>query len=332
MPRSRKTLISLETTSYYHCSSRCVRRAFLCGEDPISGQSFEHRRQWIEDKLLFLAEIFALDLCAYAVMHNHYHVVLFVDKASAENWDKRQVISRWHQLFKGNTFSQRYLKGELLTTEELAIIDSLVELWRARLMNISWFMRIINEGIARRSNKEDHCTGRFWEGRFNSQALLDEKALIACAAYVDLNPIRARIATGLSDSTHTSIQRRCQQAKLTHQPNHPNQQAPGLLPCVGNIRQNMPKGLPIRLTDYLELVDWTGKIQREDKRGDIATSAPPILDQLQIDPKHWCYLCQNFESRFKNLVGASHHVQRACQQLGLRWTHGIKACREAFPA
>jgi putative transposase len=80
MPRSRKTQVSLDATPYYHCSSRCFCRAFLCGKDALTGKSFAHRRQWIEDKLLELATVFAIDLCTYAVMHNHYHVVLFIDK------------------------------------------------------------------------------------------------------------------------------------------------------------------------------------------------------------------------------------------------------------
>jgi hypothetical protein len=116
--------------------------------------------------------------------------------------------------------------------------------------------------------------------------LLDEKALAACAAYVDLNPIRAGLAERLTDSAHTSIKRRCEQTEQAKQPNHKNQQANGLLTFVGNPRAHMPNGLPFRLTDYLALVDLTRRILRDDKRGDIPEDVPAILEQLNIDPKH----------------------------------------------
>ena len=102
MPKPRYTQVSLEATPYYHCVSRCVRRAFLCGVDFNTGESYEHRRSWLEDKLLETGSIFALDICAYAVMSNHYHVVLHINKSQAEAWSHDDVIHQWHQLFTGN--------------------------------------------------------------------------------------------------------------------------------------------------------------------------------------------------------------------------------------
>mgnify|MGYP000051837369 CR=1 FL=1 len=80
MPRPRKQQISLETTPYYHCTSRCVRRGYLCGLNALTGKDYEYRRQWVEDRILFLGEVFCIDVCAYAVMSNHHHVVLHIVK------------------------------------------------------------------------------------------------------------------------------------------------------------------------------------------------------------------------------------------------------------
>jgi hypothetical protein len=139
------------------------------------------------------------------------------------------------------------------------------------------------------------------------------------------------LAESLSDSARTSIKRRCEQAEQAKQPNHKNQQANGLLPFVGNPRAHMPNDLPFRLTDYLELVDWAGRMLRDNKRGSISENVPAILMQLNIDPKHWCYLSQHYESEFKSLVGTAYHVKEACEQFGQQWAHGIRACRAAFP-
>ena len=107
MATPRKQQISLIDTPYHHCVARCVRRAFLCGEDTLSGQSFEHRREWIEEKLHFLSQVFAIDVCAYAVMSNHYHVVLFIDEEKAKQWSINEVIERWHRLHKGTLLTQQ---------------------------------------------------------------------------------------------------------------------------------------------------------------------------------------------------------------------------------
>lgn len=331
MPKPRYTQVSLEATPYYHCVSRCVRRAFLCGTDHFTGQCYEHRRGWIEEKLLALGAIFAIDVCAYAVMSNHYHVVLHVDMVQAEGWSDKEVVERWHQLFSGHALSQRYLSGQALHQAEQRKFDEDIALWRERLADISWFMRVLNEAIARQANAEDACTGRFWEGRFKSQALLDEAALAACMAYVDLNPIRARLAETPEASAHTSIKKRIEKAQAVTQPNHPKQQPTMLLPFAGNPRQDMPKGLPFRLTDYLELVDWTGRIIREDKRGRINAKTPPILARLQLEEKNWLYLAQHFESPFKGLVGSVSNLRQACEAFGYQRTPGQHSCACYFP-
>jgi hypothetical protein len=191
-------------------------------------------------------------------------------------------------------------------------------------------MRCSNEPIAREANHEDKVTGRFWEGRFKSQALLDEKALAACMVYVDLNPIRARMAKTPEQSDHTSIKRRIKQALNAKQPYLPELQPTALLAFAGNPREDMPDGIPFVLSDYLALVDWSGRIIREDKKGHIPERLPDILQRLDIDPRNWVYLTKNFEHPFKNLVGTVHNVRKTCEDIGKNWVHGISQCEKLF--
>ena len=177
MPNARKTLVSLDATPYYHCISRCVRRAFLCGKDTLSGKNFEHRRQLIESRMISLSKIFAIDIAAYAIMSNHYHVVLHIDEAKALTWSDMEVITQWHSLFKGTVLTKRYLAADTLSNAEIKSIQRTTTKWRQRLISITWFMRCLNEPVARQANREDKVTGRFWGGRFKSQALLDEKSI-----------------------------------------------------------------------------------------------------------------------------------------------------------
>lgn len=330
MPKPRKAQVLLEETPYYHCVSRCVRRAFLCGVDAHSGKSYEYRRQWIVDRMKQLADIFAIDICAFSVMQNHYHLILHVDTECATGWGEREVIERWERLFSLPVIVQRYLALEAITQAERDTVSELLTKWRGRLHDISWFMRCLNEPIARRANKEDDCTGRYWEGRYKSQALLDEKALAACMAYVDLNPVRAGLAQTPEQSEYTSIAERVK--RLTQDPKQTGEAdtPDGLLPFAGYPRREMPKGLPFRLQDYLELVDWTGRAILENKRGCIPQDQPPVLERLKIDPQHWLYMTQHFESRFKGLVGMSYSLKAVCRKLGYRRTPNLASVRQLF--
>jgi REP element-mobilizing transposase RayT len=223
MTRARETLVSLEATPYYHCISRCVRRAWLCGEDPYTGKSFEHRRQWVLDRLRELADIFTIDVSVYAILSNHFHVVLHVDANKAKELTDRQIIEQWNRLYKGHMLADRYLAGEVMSKAEWEALSELIEKWRIRLHDISWFMRRMNEHLALKANAEDNCKGRFWEGCFKSQALLDEGALLTCMSYVDLNPIRAGLAQNLEESDFTSIQERIEVYAKQQKANKTNQ-------------------------------------------------------------------------------------------------------------
>ncbi|MGL4937056.1 transposase, partial [Shewanella sp.] len=280
MPRPRRTQISLEDTPYYHCCSRVVRRAFLCGDDAYSGKNYDHRRGWVESLLFELKAVFAIDVAAFAVMSNHLHLVLRVDIETANRWTDREVLEQWHKLFNGDALTQKFVKGELVEAHDVSRLKHSIALYRSRLCDISWFMRCLNEPIARQANQEDNCTGRFWEGRFKSQALLDEAAVLACMTYVDYSllkesPIRAQLADTPEQSDHTSIQLRIRAAVKGEQPSN-------LLPFIGNERDNPPNGIAFALTDYLQLVDDTGRIIRNDKRGYISESSAKILNRLNI--------------------------------------------------
>lgn len=245
-----------------------MRRAFLCGSDPLTGFNFEHRRQWIVDRIKLISSIFAVDLCAYAIMNNHYHIVVRVNTARVDEWTDEEVAHRWMQIFSGPLLMHQYLANADLNKAELRSVAELFAVWRERLANLSWFMRCINEPVARMANSEDHCTGSFWEGRFKSQALLDVRALLACMAYVDLNPIRAAMAKTPEQSDYTSIQERI---------NHPYSDS------LASFSEQDNDPLPFSLKDYMELVDWGGREVRSNKRGYVPASVPPILVRLNMN-------------------------------------------------
>ncbi|QFU24573.1 transposase [Shewanella eurypsychrophilus] len=320
MPCPRRTQISVEDTLWYHTVSRCVRKACLTGVDPNTGQSYEHRRDWVESQLLKLGEIFAIDIAAYVVMSNHLHLVLRIDIELANRWTDREVVEQWHQLFKGTELTQRFAKGELVEERNLSLLRRSIAQYRSRLSDISWFMRCLNEPIARMANKEDKCTGRFWEGRFKSQALLDEAAVLTCMAYVDLNPIRAKMAATPVSSDYTSIQRRIKAALEGGQPK-------SLLSFIGNERLNQSKGVNFALQDYLQLVDETGRILGKDKRGSISVSSSKILTQLNISTDNWVKLTSEFGKIFHGPVGTLHELTNYCDHLQKRRRHFAKCCK-----
>jgi putative transposase len=193
----------------YHCFARCVRRAYLCGFDEVSGRDFSHRKALLLERLQHLATIFAIDVCAFAILATHYHLILRTRPDIVALWSDLEVARRWLTLFP----RQRGPKASGLPPREediraLADQKERIATLRGRLSSLSWLMGRLNEFIARAANKEDQVKGRFWESRFKCQVLLDDAAIAAAMVYVDLNLIRAGIAETPEASDFTSIQER----------------------------------------------------------------------------------------------------------------------------
>jgi hypothetical protein len=194
-------------------------------------------------------------------------------------------------LFKGPLLIQRYRDGEVLEPFERTTVSDIVNVWRSKLSSISWFMRCLNQPIARQANLEDGCTGKFWESRFTSQALKSEEALLSCMAYVDLNPVRAGMADTPETSSHTSIQERLE-PEFDLQQAIDDQTECGdilefktplkpLLPFENHMTNEPQNGILFNYEEYLALVDWTDRIIHSDKHGHIDNAAPhtkPVAD------------------------------------------------------
>lgn len=322
MTYARKNLVSLRDTPYYHVVARCVRRAWLWGVDDYAGRDYSHRKEWVLARLARLTHLFTIDVCAYAVMSNHYHLVLHVDQHRAKELTLMEAANRWLQLFRAPPLVERYLSGDISEVERAAA-EAIVMRWRERLCDLSWFMKCLNEHLARLANEEDQCTGRFWEGRFRSQALLGEAGLLTAMAYVDLNPIRAGIATTPEASAFTSISDRIRSLRTPALPTR----VP--LRALQSEAYASAAAIPFKLRDYLELVDWTGRSVRAEK-GAIDERLPSILVRLDVDEQAWRQTMRPRGNVFGRAMGRLNHMRLHASTLGQCWVRGLQRAERMF--
>jgi REP element-mobilizing transposase RayT len=328
MTYARKSLVSLDDTPYYHVVARCVRRAWLWGYDEYAGRDYSHRKLWVLERLAFLTSMFAIEVAAYAVMSNHYHLVLHVDRSRARRWTKEEVVAQWTRLFGIPPVVERWRSGEAGKAERESA-EAKIETWRERLHDLSWFMRCCNEFLARRANAEDNCTGRFWEGRFKSQALLDEAGLITAMAYVDLNPIRAGIAATPEESEFTSVYERIRELRAVNASEEQERVKVPLQPLRQSVTSDRVS-IPFGLRSYLELLDWSGRAIRHNKRGFIDDSQPPIIERLNIEPEAWLEALRPRGNVFGRAMGKLHHLRLHAATLGQSWIRGLRQAEKLY--
>ena len=248
MATPRHMLVDDQHACDYHVASRCVRRAWLCGRDKRSGRDYSHRRKWLVERLLMLAQYFAVEIYAYAVMSNHFHIVLHFDPNACLAWSDEEVANRWTEAFPPKVRPDQDIDAAKATARTLLLGDP-VRLARARrtLGSLSHYMKHLKQPIARRANSEDDCDGHFFEQRFYSGALLSEKAILAAMAYVDLNPVRDRLARRLEQCRDASVGVRLRE-------NSARALATYLRPLASGLTQPTAPRLGVTLADYLDLL------------------------------------------------------------------------------
>lgn len=365
---ARREIVDDGEVGIYHCIARCVRRAFLCGEDPLTGRDFSHRKDWLRDRLKLFAECFAVEICGYSILSNHLHVVVRLRPDLAAAWTDEEVARRWWRLFPRRGKTDGTPAEPLQSDLDVLMVDAdALETKRRRLANLSWFMGRLCEWVARRANKEDACKGRFWEGRFKCQALLDDAAVLACSMYVDLNPIRTKLAETPEESDYTSAKDRIDarkartrtarnkkprgkrrtdtrptvdgwlcpilsEAEIRAARKQSKQSEASTEPDAHTVTAAAPSPsfLPMTVDDYLRLLDWTGRQVRADRPGAIPKRLAPILDRLTLSDGTLLEAVRQFGKSFRRCVGAGEAVAQKAAQAGKNWFQGVTACRAAF--
>jgi len=324
---ARVEVFAADELAIVHVINRTVRRCFLMGDDPLTGKNYDHRKAWMERELEHLARFFSIDLLGYAILSNHFHLVLRSRPDVVAQWVDREVARRWLMLCPRRRDAENNPE-EPNDSDLNQITNDRVKLKtiRSRLSDISWWMRFLSQKIAQKANREDGESGKFWQARYRAVRLLDETAILACVAYVDLNPIRAAMAATIETSDYTSGQQRA--LALQTEVNKPSSLeqandkklkpiAQSLSPLtIGEIKDSIgacchtagcrasDKGfLPLSVANYLELLDWTARELRSDKRGATPASVVPIFERLGIDANAWCELTQDFGKLFSTVAG-----------------------------
>lgn len=328
MTTARKLIVDTAITPYYQCISHCVRNA------PLFGGEYEHRKQWVEDRIQELVAIFAIDVCAFSILDSHFHVLLRVNLEQAKAWSPLDVARRWLQLCPPRTKRSVPLPITKDALAEHVSGPDLTEKCRARLCDMSWFMKSLREPVGRRCNKESGDSGVFWTSRFRSVGILDDASLLASCVAIDLEPVAAGMATQPRKAPYTSLKSRvayCQEQgnldKLTQDgaSSRANLEAGHWLFPVEDRRDRNGRGragmIPkFPLAEYLQLVDWSNGLVNRGKS--ITGEIPKILTRLEIEPTGWYATLSKLLSESKKVgsyFGGTQRLNEVAAQHGQRF-------------
>ena len=203
----RKDVVREGEVGIYHVWSRCAQQWHLMGQEEEWRIDFGHRRQWLESLLRYHSQVFAVDLANFSILSNHFHLVVRTRPDIVETWSDEMVAARWKLAWP--EFDQEAMTWSREVDDRM--IQRLVDdpkkfdLARKGLGSLSWFMARIKEAFSKLCNAEAGRSGAFWDERFGARELLDERAVLTCMSYVDMNQVKAGVAETLADSSRSAI-------------------------------------------------------------------------------------------------------------------------------
>ncbi len=341
MAIARAHLVDPNVTRWYHCINRCIRRAFLLGEGETD------RKEWIENRLEELSQIFAISVAGFTVLDNHLHVLARLDPEIAAGWSDEDVVRRWAKLFPPRDKNRQALPVlDDWIAARLNEPDWVAEA-RQRLVSLSWFMRCLKEPLSRMVNRQEKTRGTFWESRFKSIAILNDESLLSVCAYIDLNPVAAGLAAVPEASEHTSIKQRVDHVVADGRVEDAKAAEGGSVVGVGrssgleeslwlcpiedrrrldSSREGMLEGFT--LGNYLLLVEYTGRLFREGKAS-ISRELSAVFARLGSDAERWkARLLKLSAGRLlgRFLASSRERLKEVAGRLGLRHLPNLASC------
>ncbi|XZE44442.1 hypothetical protein SH467x_001425 [Pirellulaceae bacterium SH467] len=351
MRTARADIYRPDEVATVHTIATIVRKYYLLGDDALTRKDYSHRCLWITKQIEEQAQYFGIDVLGHAIMSNHFHSVLRSRPDIVQEWDDTEVARRWMLMCpKRKNKDKSPAEPNQKELDAIRTKPEKVKEIRLRLSDISWWMRILCQRVAKRANMELQETGRFFNGRFKSMRLLDDEAILGCMSYVDLNPIRAQVTKTLEGSQHTSVakriaaltqvlgtevpppealqeggsqqssssgedpvlwQRRLPDAYLAPIELVDEKGSAGSKPSKTQKRCSDKGVVPLSSMSYIQLLDATARIIKEGKKGFTPEEVPPVLERLNMDPARWIDYTTQFSRMFSLAAGGVRSMKEA---------------------
>ena len=325
----------------YHCGSRCVRRGWLMGDDPLTGKNHNRRRRWALLRLSLMCQAFSIDLLFFAILANHFHVVLRTMPRLAKRWPDREVARRWLMVFPGKR-TEDPLGVEPADEDigRLARNKDEIKKIRRRLSDISWWHRAFKEPLSRLANAEDGCSGAFWESRVWCRLVEGREGLFAVGLYNDLNLLRAGQCADPWATPYCSIGMRVLAEKIVKEGGADpapwlaqftlSECQTGLMGSSTGLRASDLGCLDMTLDAYLKILRWAADESAKPRSGGMPQDLGRLARSQGLNPEKLSELIAMMPKIFPRMIGRAGQLRARAKEDDRHWFQGVGRADEFF--